>query len=301
MDGPEAVHICSNLPPALPTRLPSAVSLRIGRARVSQGPARSRLFHGIDTVGAIDTSPLTRAIVSGHMRGLGEAIAESLLERNIEVLGVSLAKHPTLSQRHPERFNEVALDLGDRERLLQWLGGEMFLRFVGGAQRVMLFNNASTVNPIGRLELQDPASVAHTIAVNVAAPLTLSAAFAKASAEAVDRRIVHISSGAAQISMAGWSLYCASKAALEQHARTVALDASDRLRICAIRPGKVDTNMLKEVCSADLERFPTRDAYLEMVRNDTVYTPREAATRIVNHALSNTFGEAPCMHVQDLP
>src|SRR5262249_14130113 len=117
-----------------------------------------------------------RAIVTGHTRGLGEALAEALLTRGIAVLGLSRAKHTTLTSRDGTAFEQVELDLSNVERISQWLAGNPLQRFIGDAQRVLLFNNAGTVQPIGPFDAQQPTAVAQSVILNVAAPLMLSSA-----------------------------------------------------------------------------------------------------------------------------
>ena len=54
-----------------------------------------------------------KAIVTGHTRGLGAAIAEQLLARGIAVLGLARSGNTDLATRYPDLFNEIALDLAD--------------------------------------------------------------------------------------------------------------------------------------------------------------------------------------------
>ncbi len=58
-----------------------------------------------------------RAIVTGHTRGLGAALAAQLLQRGLAVLGISRRAHPSLAtQFGADRFAELALDLSDPRR-----------------------------------------------------------------------------------------------------------------------------------------------------------------------------------------
>ena len=45
---------------------------------------------------------MIKAIVTGHSRGLGAAIASKLLDRGIAVLGLARASNPGLASHHPE-------------------------------------------------------------------------------------------------------------------------------------------------------------------------------------------------------
>jgi benzil reductase ((S)-benzoin forming) len=250
---------------------------------------------------ASSPSSSIRAIVTGHTRGLGEALAAALLARGIAVLGISRNRHATLAPRGDATFDEVELDLSNVEHIAQWLGGDHLQRFIGDVQRVVLFNNAGTVQPIGPLEVQDPSAVAQSVILNVAAPMMLSTAFATASVNAADRRIVHISSGAARNAYAGWSVYCATKAALDHHARSVALDASRALRICSLAPGTLDTDMQAELRESTADRFPMRERFVEYKRTGKLTTPHDAAVKTIDYVLSDAFGTIPTADLRELP
>ncbi|HEX3381691.1 MAG TPA: short-chain dehydrogenase, partial [Paraburkholderia sp.] len=56
------------------------------------------------------SSPI-RAIVTGHARGLGAALAEQLLARNVTVLGLSRSRHAALKARFGAQLEEIELPL----------------------------------------------------------------------------------------------------------------------------------------------------------------------------------------------
>ncbi|CAB3760940.1 SDR family oxidoreductase [Paraburkholderia solisilvae] len=250
---------------------------------------------------ATDASVAVRAIITGHTRGLGEALADTLLARGIAVLGLSRRAHATLASRDGTPFEQAALDLADSEQLAQWLGGNHLRRFIGDAQRVLLFNNAGVMQPIGPFDAQEPAAVARSVILNVAAPLMLASAVANASERAADRRIIHISSGAGRNPYAGWSVYCATKAALDHHARSVALDSNRALRICSIAPGRLDTDMQAQIRETSVDRFPMRERFVEYKRTGTLAAPQAAAVKMIDYVLSDAFGASPTADLRELP
>jgi NAD(P)-dependent dehydrogenase (short-subunit alcohol dehydrogenase family) len=232
-----------------------------------------------------------KAIVTGHSRGLGGAIAEELLGRGHTVLGVARSANVPLGARFRDALEQIELDLADLKRLEQWIERGALERFLAGADSVLLVNNAGTLQPIGRLETQPVVTVAQAVALNVGAALILASAFAAATPHAGDRRIAHVSSGAARTPYAGWSIYCATKAALDHHARAVAVDATPNLRICSIAPGVIETKMQAEIRASTLEQFPLRDRFREMQRTGTLDSPAHAAKRFVDHVLRDDFGK----------
>lgn len=230
------------------------------------------------------------AVITGHSRGLGEAIASHLLQRGLRVLGISRRGNDELARRHGDALREVRRDLTDATGLVDWTRGGMLADFLQGSRSALLVNNAGIVQPVGPLQMQDLATVAQAVALNVATPLILSAAFAAATAGVPDRRILHISSGAGSNPYSGWSVYCATKAALDHHARAVALDRMPALRIGSVAPGVIDTDMQAEVRASPEERFPDRARFQELQRSGRLRSADDAGRDVVEHLLSEQFG-----------
>ena len=126
--------------------------------------------------------------------------------------------------------------------------------------------------------------------VNVAAPLALSAAFVQAAPQA-ERRILHVSSGAARSAYPGWSVYCATKAALDQHARAVSLDADPRVKACSLAPGVIDTDMQAEIRATPDECFPLKQRFVDMKDSGVLVAPGDCAVALVDYLLARRFGQ----------
>jgi NAD(P)-dependent dehydrogenase (short-subunit alcohol dehydrogenase family) len=238
--------------------------------------------------------PDIKAILTGHTRGLGAAIAAQLRARDIPVL--ALARHALPAADRD--LAQVVLDLADLQAVAAWLASDALERYIDGAREVLLINNAGMLAPVGPLQLQDAAQIARTVSVNVAAPLMLSAALA-AEAQRVERRILHVSSGAGRNPYPGWSIYCATKAALDQHARAATLDAVPGLRICSLAPGVIDTDMQAEIRAVNPGRFPLRERFEALKRDGQLASPADCARRLVGYALSERFGQDPVADLRD--
>lgn len=241
---------------------------------------------------------MIKAIITGHSRGLGAAMAESLLGRDIAVLGLARQGNPGLSSTFGPQFTEVAIDLADPRALADWLASPAFAGFIDGADPLLLINNAGALRPVGPLSSQNVDDIASTVSLNVSAPLMLAAAVAtRAPAEV---RIAHISSGAARNPYPGWSVYCATKAALDQHARAVAADGNPALKICSIAPGVIDTDMQAEIRATPAEHFPIKDRFLALKAQGQLSSPADAAEKLVSHLLSDAFGASPIADIREL-
>ena len=239
------------------------------------------------------------AIVTGHSRGLGAAIAEHLLSRGARVLGVSRHGNPSLATRFPEKLEEHVLDVADAAALLEWLDSGAIDAFSGSGETPLLVNNAGVLQPIGPLETHGPELVARAVAVNVGAVLALSAAFVQATTRASERRILHVSSGAGRKPYAGWSIYCATKAAIDQHARCVALDRTPNLLISSVAPGVVDTEMQAQIRASSDELFPDRPRFVALHRDNALPSPEQTGGRLAEYLLSDVFGREAVFDLRD--
>lgn len=238
-----------------------------------------------------------KAILTGHTRGLGAALADNLMARGIAVLGISRTRS---AEHASDLLQEVELNLANTAALETWIESDALKRFVDDAHTVVLINNAGMLQPVGSIEGQDVGAIGRAVSLNVAAPLMLSAAMAASGASVSDRRIVHISSGAARNAYPGWSIYCATKAALDHHARAVALDNNRALRIGSVAPGVIDTDMQAEIRNTDLDAFPLREKFDELKRNGQLSTPADAARKVLDYVLSDAFGETPVTDIREL-
>ncbi|MGE5945593.1 MAG: SDR family oxidoreductase [Betaproteobacteria bacterium] len=244
---------------------------------------------------------MPKAIVTGHTRGLGAAIAEALLARGWAVLGLARTAHPDLGARYPGTFSQVSIDLADSEALAAWLGQHPLERFFADADAGALVNNAGLLEPIGPLGDQGSAAIARAVTANVAAPLILGDAFVAATRPLADRRILHVSSGAGRSAYPGWSVYCATKAALDHHARAVALEQIAGLRIVSLAPGVIDTGMQDQIRAVAAERFPLRERFVALKRDGLLVEPADAARRLVMHLLDAAYGSVTIADLRELP
>lgn len=240
------------------------------------------------------------AIVTGHSRGLGAAIAQSLLTRGVVVLGLSRHGNPALATRFAKGLSEICLDLSDPSSLCKAMNTTPLHDFLDAAGPALLINNAGMLQPVAKLGSQDAATIVRASQLNLTAPLLLANAFAATGNSERERRIVHVSSGAARSAYAGWSVYGAGKAGLDHHARAVAAEQQPWLRICSLAPGVIDTDMQAEVRASDPADFPQRPRF-DALKRDALLTPAAvAAERLVDHLLSDAFGREAVADLRQL-
>lgn len=216
-----------------------------------------------------------KAIVTGISRGLGAEIGAELERRGFEVLGIS-------------RSAGEAVDLADPSALTSWLSGDTLRDFLADADDIVLVNNAGLLGPATLAGEQDAEATIAAVNVNVTAPILLTNAVLRDRPDALPVRVAHISSGAGRRPLEGWSVYCATKAAVDHHAQTVAAEQLPGVRIAAIAPGVVDTDMQAEIRGS--QDFPAREEFVAMKDEGRLATAAEAGAGVVDLLLSDGYG-----------
>lgn len=240
-------------------------------------------------------------VITGHSRGLGAALSETALSQGFRVLGLSRGR---LNLSHPQ-LEQISLDLSRTEaleRTLEQLGER---RSLGGFQRAWLINNAGLLGPIQRVGGQPTEEIAQALAVNLQALLVLTNRFVAQTLGTPDRRVMQISSGAARSAYVGWSVYCATKAAVDHYARCLALEAqaegpAQGLRVCSLAPGVIDTDMQAQVRASSLAEFPNRPRFESLKQSGGLAQARDVAERILGYLGSDDFGREPIADLRSL-
>jgi NAD(P)-dependent dehydrogenase (short-subunit alcohol dehydrogenase family) len=167
---------------------------------------------------------------------------------------------------------------------------------------VTLINNAAVAWPVGLVGRLDDGEAETAIATNVVAPLALCNALLRAFPDdTLPRRIINISSGAAQSAIAGSAAYCMSKAALEMLTRAIAAEhAQPDFRCISLRPGIFDTGMQAFMRSHDPGDFPSVGLFRGFKDNALLKTPEEVAARIVDRLIAADVEHGRTYAYQDL-
>ncbi len=216
------------------------------------------------------------AIVTGGSRGLGGALCDLYREQGWRVV--------EFSRSAPHPFS-VELDLSDVRKVTEVFTRE-FESLAGlDVSEVVAVSNASLLGPVGPVERSTPEDIIGHLHANVVSAILFARAFAGAFQDhTCPKTFVNISSGAASRGLAGWSLYCASKAALENYVRAVALEQEDRphpIRAISVNPGVMDTVMQEEVRTSRPEDFPEVERYDRLHREGQLAAPSTTASRVV--------------------
>ena len=246
-------------------------------------------------------------IVTGASRGLGYAICEALLDDGHFVAGIARNAGPALeglAVRHPERLLAVNADLSDAAQATALVHTALQQLPLPECATITLINNAGVVTPIAQAGHYPAGEVVKAVAINVTAPLLASDALLSATDHLpARRRILNISSGAAAKAYPGWSVYCATKAALDHFSRSVAVEQEGKAnpaQVVALYPGVVDTDMQGNIRASDEGQFPQKARFDAYKADGALSSPGDAARKIVDYLVSPAFGQTPVVDIREL-
>jgi NAD(P)-dependent dehydrogenase (short-subunit alcohol dehydrogenase family) len=239
------------------------------------------------------------AIVTGTSRGLGHALAQQLLDQGWRVLAIARHAAGDLSADPADALTQWTLDLAQAESAAQRLAGWLATQ---PPSRVALIHNAATLSQPAPLADSALPELAAAVRVGLEAPLLMTAAFLKATAEwHTDRRVLNVSSGLGRRAMAGSASYCAVKAGLDHLTRALALEEAARphgARVVSLAPGVIDTDMQTQLRRADRTRFPEGARFEAMHAQGQLDSPATAAAKVLRYLLRDDFGVEPVADVR---
>lgn len=235
-------------------------------------------------------------IITGSSKGIGLGLVQHLIQMpNNRVIGISRTKTEI---EHPN-FTQVTCDMSEIESL----SGILEKVFPTGTfSRVVLVNNAGTIGEIAHVGALSTDMIAKVFSINTVAPAILMNAFVSkyASYRHAERVIINISSGAATKPIDGWAMYSASKAAINAMSQTAQKEAELKetgIRVFALAPGVVDTDMQATIRQSEEESFSQLKRFRKLKEDNALSTPTEVAEKILY--LLDHMAEFPAV-IQDV-
>ena len=181
------------------------------------------------------------AVVTGAGRGLGRAYATTLARE-----GATVALVARTATEIEDAAAEIVRDGGVARAFPADVTTPGALAPVIEALGPvdLLVNNAGLRGPIGPFWDADPTEYWRAIEVNLHGPILCTRAVLPGMIARRRGRIINLASGAAAMSIAYFSAYCAAKTALVRLTETLAIEARPHgVTVFAVTPGSVRTSM----------------------------------------------------------
>ncbi|HJV25560.1 MAG TPA: SDR family oxidoreductase [Aromatoleum sp.] len=186
-------------------------------------------------------TPARFALITGAAGGIGRALVDEFRGAGYSVIATDYVAMPAdLRCEHYLRA-DLAQTVTDAEYRNDFFGTVKAI--IGSNGLHALVNNAA-VQVLGGTDSLTVDDWQQTINVNLLAPFVWTQALLS-HLEEVHGCVVNISSIHASLTKPGFVAYATSKAALSGLTRSMAVDLGSRIRINAIEPAAIETEMLK--------------------------------------------------------
>lgn len=206
-------------------------------------------------------------IITGGSKGIGKGIIDAYLADNYYIFSIARSVNNELTE-----VNQITFDLGKTDGIRNLISELISKINANEVEQIILINNAGTLGQIGRIE--DIADIETTVALNTVTPLLFASSFIALTKNwKAKKHIINISSGAAYKPYYGWTVYCATKAAIDMMTKTIALEQAEvnnGVKIIAIYPGVVDTEMQAKIRKSNKDSFASIDRFLDLKANNAL-------------------------------
>jgi meso-butanediol dehydrogenase / (S,S)-butanediol dehydrogenase / diacetyl reductase len=217
------------------------------------------------------------ALITGGSRGIGFAVAERFAEEGAQVV---------IFARNVERGEKAAASVG-----AFFVAGDVASGFdcqsavdetlAKFGRLDVLVNSAGIIYRNRTVEETSEVEWDATFDVNVKGTFLMSKA-ALPALRKTQGAIVNLSSYVGMVGFAGASAYAASKAAIINLTRTMALDhAKEQIRVNAVCPGSVETDMIRNAWKQFDDEAAARRLWESKHPLGRIATPREVANAVL--------------------
>ena len=186
-------------------------------------------------------------IVTGASRGLGQAIAERLIEKGEDVIGLARSVSGM-------SIDAIECDVSDYSSVKN--ASREIKRM---KKPVKAFINAAGVASMNLAVTTDESTVQKLIQTNLVGTIYCCQMFAPIMLRQKHGSFINFSTIAVALSLKGESVYAASKAGVESFSRTFAREmASFNVRVNCIAPGPIRTDLLKGITDTQIEKITSQ-------------------------------------------
>ena len=222
-------------------------------------------------------------LVTGASRGIGLELSLALATSGVNV--ILLARNTPLLEKSREMVQSISAsssiiicDLADNSSI-----DNAIMALNKDFQKIDgIVHNAGMIAPIMPMSKAPNDAWAENIQVNLIGVQRLTKGIYPLMKASEHCRVTTISSGASLRPLESWSSYCVAKAGQDMWARCLAEEGKrDGITAISIAPGIVNTDMQKEIRSADSDDFPSLSSFVGYYENGDLSDAKDVAKKLL--------------------
>lgn len=218
------------------------------------------------------------AVITGASRGIGAGLAREFAARGMRL---ALCARGECTLPPGAEGLTARCDVVDEASVRAF--ADTAARALGTID--LWINNAGVLEPVGPLRNISSQAFLDHLRINVMGVVHGSQAYIAHVRERDHQGVlINISSGAAWHGYAGWAAYCAGKAAVDRISETIQLEEGERLRVHAVAPGVIDTDMQALIRSLDADTFPMVERFRQMKAEGSFNSIEFVAEHLLRYA-----------------
>lgn len=222
-------------------------------------------------------------LVTGASKGIGLELSLSLATSGINVILLArdtpmLEQSRDMVQLTLPSVSSIVCDLADNQSI-----DTAIVELKNNFQKIDgIVHNAGMISPIMPMSKAPSDAWAENIQVNLIGVQRLTKGIYSLMQASEHCRVTTISSGASLRPLESWSSYCVAKAGQDMWARCLAEEGKkDGITAISIAPGIVNTDMQKEIRSADSENFPSLSSFVGYYENGDLSDAKDVANKLL--------------------
>ena len=222
-------------------------------------------------------------LVTGASKGIGFELSLALATSGAHVILLardtpSLEISRDLVQSISASSTTLVCDLADNQSI-----DKAIMALNNDFQKIDgIVHNAGMIAPIMPMSKAPSDAWAENIQVNLIGVQRLTKGIYPLMMASEHCRVTTISSGASLRPLESWSSYCVAKAGQDMWARCLAEEGKrDGITAISIAPGIVNTDMQKEIRSADSEDFPSLSSFVGYYENGELSDAKDVANKLI--------------------
>ena len=250
---------------------------------------------------------MNHIIITGASRGLGRKLAIALAspENHLQLIARrSCTDTGKQVERKGGSYDDYAIDLTNLGQLPQFFDQLLDGVDRNNTGRLILVNNAGTLNPIGPLGKYDFGDYRTNLEINFMVPTLLTHLFIQKTAQwGIDKRVMFVSSGAARKPYRGWTHYCGTKAGVDMLMKTAAMEqdhADHPVLLAGFNPSRIETDMQVQIRSQDEEDFSEVDDFIAAKEDGRTGSAEEAAQKLAHVLLAQDYPHGEVVKAKEL-